>query len=330
MNWGGDLAEMDSYFEITSGSPDLQLTAVNPTGTRWREYKGIKAEIVLWYRLHDTPTDPWTMISDDKLRKLKSRDSSSLTFADMEDDYGSASLWLSADDNDLFQNGRVYEFELRAQCYKVLDGTAREVGETHSNPRIGIVDLQGPKIISWKVTHKVNKPTLGFPVCGIIFDEAVDCSHQSLKATITSRRAYSTRVGGVYCTGGFQQLNIVLHLTPQDDLDLWSGADVDVSISGIRDLFGNIYGDSGDLDGRRNLRQSIPVAFSLPLIPNFSGAERPWVMPDQEITNATVVETRRRIFPRGKVLTASHTFEEPDEEPDGQYNPNSSPSAGSI
>eukprot|EP00984_Skeletonema_dohrnii_P030152 scaffold21373_cov72-Skeletonema_dohrnii-CCMP3373.AAC.1 len=312
--WGGDLSAMDSYFEITSGSPDLQLTAVNPTGTRWNEYEGMRTDIDLWYRLHDTPTDPWKVIPHNLMRLSKTRDSASSTgFADKEDKSGSASLWLSADENNLFQNGRVYEFELRALCYKVEEGgtEAREVGETRSNPRIGIVDLQGPKIISWKVTHKLNKPTLGFPVCSIIFDEAVDCSHQSLKATITAKRVNTTRVGGVYCTGGSQQLNIVLNLKPEDDVDLWSGSDVDVSISGIRDLFGNVYGESGDLFGRRELRQSIPVTFTLPIIPAFSGAERPWIMPSQEIVNATVAESRRRAFPSGTVLTTSHMFEEP-------------------
>ena len=189
---------MDSYFEITSRSPDPQLTAVNTTGPRWLDYKGIKTDVVLCYCLHDTPTDLWTMISDDKLRTLKSRDSNSLTFDDKKDNFGPASLWISADDNDLFQNGHIYEFEMQAQCYKVLeDGTARKVGETRSKPRIGIVDLQGPQIISWKVTHILNKPTLGFPVCSIIFDEAVDCSHQSLKSTITAKRVNSTRVDGV-------------------------------------------------------------------------------------------------------------------------------------
>ena len=91
-------------------------------------------------------------------------------------------------------------------------------------------------------------------------------------------------------------------------------------------MFGNSYGNSGELAGRRNLGQSIPVTFFLPPIPNFSGAERPWTMPSQENLNATVVETRGRIFPRGKVLTASHTFEEPD----GQYNPTPSHSTSSI
>ena len=111
---------MNSHFELTSKRPDLDITAVNPTGKRWRDTDGIEVEIGLFYRLHDDPSDSWKAVPNTitLTRILRSRDSPASAFAEKEADFGRATLWVSADDNDLFQSGRRYEFQLRSQCYK--------------------------------------------------------------------------------------------------------------------------------------------------------------------------------------------------------------------
>lgn len=335
---------MDGKFSFTSEDPNLDLTAVNPTGTRWRDNDDVKVEVTLWFRQADQITDPWQKLPDTVLRKKRDsvdRSSDSSTFADEEDSFGSATLWLSADDNEIFRNGVRYEFELRSQCSAIEDGEERMVGEMRSGPRLGIVDMQGPQIISWKMTQTVNKPTLGFPICSILFDEAIDCSHPSLEATITTRdgNVHETKDAGVYCTGRLQQLNVVLQLDPdEDDVDVWSGTNVDVSITGIRDIFGNLYGVDGALSGRRKLRPHlrrhlvldeimtiIPMNFTLPSIPNFTGTERPWVMPNQESVNSTVETERNRFLPRGMVLPSSHSFKEFDPKSGPTLSPTSTP-----
>ena len=178
---------MNSHFELTSKRPDLDITAVNPTGKRWRDTDGIEVEIGLFYRLHDDPSDSWKAVPNTitLTRILRSRDSPASAFAEKEDDSGRATLWVSADDNDLFRSGRRYEFELRSQCYKNIGGNDRAVGETRSGPRLGVVDFKGPRIMSWKTTQLLDKPTLGFPICSLIFDKGIDCSRPSFAAVVT-------------------------------------------------------------------------------------------------------------------------------------------------
>ena len=163
------------------------------------------------------------------LRTLRSRDSPASAFAEKEDDFGRDRLWVSVHDNDLFRSGRRYEFQLRSQYYKNIGGNDRAVGETRSGPRLGVVDFKGPRIISWKTTQHLNKPTRGFPICSLIFDERIDCSHPSLAAVVTGSGGMSKQ-GDVYCTSRLQQLNAMLPLISQEDVDLWSGTEIGVSI----------------------------------------------------------------------------------------------------
>jgi len=257
-------------------------------------------------------TESWREIPGFSLRSLQDRGSSRGTFVEKEDSLGSATLWLSADDNDIFRNNGIqYEFELRSQCLVTsMDGAVRKVGETRSGPRAGIVDLHGPKIISWAVTQKLNAPTLGFPICKVMFDEAIDCSHPSLKATIKTVGQQKEIEGGVYCTGRSQQLNVVLQLESQDDVTFWNEADIDVEILGVQDIHGNQYGNDGRISSTRHrfLKDEIhPIRmnFTTPSIPNLTGVENPWIMPDQAQIQSMLDEELQRSLPLN-ILSSSH------------------------
>lgn len=320
VNWGGELKEMDGKIQITTEERDLSVTAVNPTGTRWREYDDITVEVSLWYREYDSITEPWKKVPDSALRASRDRTSSFVSFVDKEDLFGSSTLWLSADNNYLFRSGVRYEFELRSQCNSVLtNGSYQQIGETRSGARLGIVDLKGPRLISLAITQNLNVPTLGFPVCKVIFDEAIDCSHPSLQAIIKSKADNRSFEGGVYCTGLLQQLNIVLQLDSEEKIAFWSEADIEVDIFGVRDIHGNLYGVDGNISSERQLSpcfnstadcKHITMNFTAPSIPNHSGPISKWVMPTKEEVILLVEEERNRILPHHASLASSHTYQE--------------------
>mmetsp|Transcript_9072 Transcript_9072/g.13923 ORF Transcript_9072/g.13923 Transcript_9072/m.13923 type:complete len:859 (-) Transcript_9072:114-2690(-) len=322
VNWGGELKEMDGKIQITTEKRDLSVTAVNPTGTHWRDYDDITVEVSLWYREYDSITEPWKKVPDSALRALRDRTSSFVSFVDKEDLFGSSTLWLSADSNSLFRSGVRYEFELRSQCNSVLaNGSYQQIGETRSGTRLGIVDLKGPRLISWAITQNLNVPTLGFPVCKVIFDEAIDCSHPALHAIIKSKADNRSFEGGVYCTGLLQQLNIVLQLDSEEKIAFWSEADIEVDIFGVRDIHGNLYGVEGNISSERQLSpcfnstadcKHITMNFTAPSIPvpNQSGPISKWVMPTKEEVISLVEEERNRILPRHASLASSHSYQE--------------------
>ena len=134
-----------------------------------------------------------------------------------------------------------------------------------------------------------------------------------------------SKQGDVYCTGRLQQLNVVLPLISQEDVDLWSGTEIGVSITGVRDVFGNLHGKTGtgdidappsnlrrglesqeNIDSKEEVSLTIPMNFTLPMIPNLDGTERKWEMPSDENMISMVNKERDRILPRGFVLSSSH------------------------
>jgi hypothetical protein len=299
----------------------LALTAVNPAGIPWSSYNDINMNVNLYYRLHHNPTDEWKMIPENTLRSAKHKNSTHYSnFNDIEDTSGQATLWLSADGNDIFESGQTYEFELRSVCFESSDDmTAREVGQMRSGPRLGVVDIAGPKLMSWKITQNVNQPTLGFPICSLAFDEAIDCSHQSLSAVVigTNRSSTARKVSApVYCTSFLQQLNVVLQFTSQEEVDFWSGLKVDVEIFGIYDVFGNIYGERGTaiiqsqlLRGLKTSKDYIvPMTFTIPMIPKLNGNEGQWILPSQTSLNGAVKEEIKRIVPHA-ALPFAHIYD---------------------
>jgi len=111
----------------------------------------------------------------------------------------------------------------------------------------------------------------------------------------------------VYCTGRSQQLNVVLELALQDDVEFWSQADIEVEISGIRDVHGNMHGQDGSFSGRRlEAKQPVRMNFTVPVIPDLDGSEKPWVVPSNESINAMVEEERQRMLPLGIALPTAH------------------------
>merc|ERR1712086_996096 len=105
------------------------------------------------------------------------------TFVDQETN-GGAALWLSADDNQLFRDETLYLLELRTTCTRTISEQIIKVGETRSGQRLGVVDTAGPLLISLDQPRNVKTATLGFPVARFGFNEAIDCTHPALEASI--------------------------------------------------------------------------------------------------------------------------------------------------
>jgi hypothetical protein len=165
--WGGDLKEAGSYITITQKSPSISISAVNPTGKRWRDYDDFNVDVGLYYREHNIETAYWKRVPERNL--LSSRVNGQVTnFIDKEDSSGRASIWITAKDNNLFVDGVKYEFYVATSCYeRQKDGTARLAGGMQSSIRLGVVDMTPPEIMSVTFMNEVESPTRILQICSI-------------------------------------------------------------------------------------------------------------------------------------------------------------------
>jgi hypothetical protein len=322
VTWGGMLVDSMSYFSITSGSPDLPVTAINPTGRPWREYDDISISVDLYFREHSDPNAGWKPVLREYLLPRRSEDTSDwefndlviTSFVDKEDDFGKATLWLNGENNNLFVDGQLYEFELHSVCLQIEEnGNAVEVGRMKSGIRIGIVDMEGPEVMSFIYPNELAQPMKSFPLISILFNEAVDCLHPMLRATVTMYEGNITftKVAKTYCSGLSQQLNVIVRVD-LEEVNALSSGNARVDVYGIHDLFGNKLGETGKetIDKIRFLQSTdnqtmnevkLTLNMSMPLIPNFDGSESEWFTPSEQELVSNQEEVFKRLIPLDEI-----------------------------
>jgi hypothetical protein len=323
--WGGDLQREDAKFELSVNEPDLALSSVNPSGTAWRDAEGLTVDVAAWAKMYDYVNADWFKIPFDNLRQLRGRESEhGMTFVEQETN-GGAALWLSADDNQLFRDETLYLLEFRATCTRDIDGQIITVGKTHSGQRLGVVDTAGPLLISLDQPSNVKTATLGFPVARFEFNEAVDCTHPALEASVLNT-AGARRLGLVYCTANAKIVNVVLQMDSEEEKWVWSNSQTTVELLGVRDIFGNEFrGPAPRLDtynstrtqfqpDRRVLYRSLSGGNALSLVTNFTmasipnateGSEsKPWVLPPAGEVEKLVQNQRDRILPPDLIVAS--------------------------
>lgn len=312
--WGGSLKNPGDHFRITQAEPDLAVVAVNPLGTKWSAGYNVDVTVSLWARRFMPETSPWFKV-DNKFLRTKIESSESSSFTEKQDKNGFSTLYLSAE-NALFINGERYLLELRSECTKKTEqGAEVKLGETRSGARLGVVDMDGPKLISHTSTVRVKKAVAGFPVAKLLFDEPIDCAHRDLRANVFQHKQPSIKgKAGVYCSGNMNQLHVVLRVKSLDEIRTWSSASIGVEISGIRDIYGNWFGQNGRYSsGPRGLNtlQNITMRFTAPKIPMDSGFDNtPWIMPNRTKTEALLKAELERKLPSGYAYSSMNSADD--------------------
>jgi hypothetical protein len=302
VNWGKALVGPDMKFELSGDNPELELVAINPTDTAWRDVSLIDdVYVTLHGKLYDDVSADWFLIGSEHLRSRPGNDSPpGASFVEQEESDGSSTLWLSTgDDEQVFRSGERYILEIRAQYMKTLeDGLLRPVGEKRSGPRLGIVDFAGPSLISVDTPRSVKSSTKGFPAARFLFDEAIDCSPSLLRATISNSN--TTIEGSVYCTSFSTQVNVVLELESENSVRTWSESSATVSLDGVRDIFGNQAQEA----------QPMLITFKMPALLPLDGATNEYQIPSiQELSNSTQRE-RDLLLPPSFIVPDSFASEE--------------------
>ena len=334
--WGGDLKNPEDHFKITQAEPNLALTALNPLGREWSVGKDVEVTVSLWARLYEPVGSPWVKVDNQYLRVAREADAASSSFENNQDENGFSTLHISAE-RDLFRDGERYLFELRSECIRVNRGRRVALGETKSGVRLGVVDMNGPEIVSQTSTTRIKAAVAEFPVAKILFNEPIDCTHPSLGANvyqINPRRGefIAKRIEGkavVYCTGNMHQLHVVLKVETKEEMESWSHVKIDVKIHGIRDIYGNLYGETGRYAARgRRLQEAQPIAmnFTSPSIPQGEGFnDSPWFMPSSAEMAAELRHLQERALPTGFTYSSINLADEfvvdsPSPEPGSETN----------
>lgn len=313
VSWGDDLEDPGEHFKLTRANPVLALTAINPLGVRWSTIEGVDVKVSLWARLYKPLTSEWFRVDNKFLRIGKDSSSMSSSFEDKQDESGFATLYLSPE-RALFRDGERYLLELRADCTDPSRGTA--LGQTRSGARLGVVDMNGPKVTSQTSTVRIRAAVAGFPVAKMFFNEPIDCSHPDLQATIL--QANDTTIRGrteVYCTAGMRQLHVVLQLVTEEEVQLWNGVNIVIEVFGIRDIYGNLYGEEGTISstGRRlSVADTVSMNFTGPEIPKDQGFDdSPWIVPNRSEYENELERTLEALLPTGLAFSSFHVEDEP-------------------
>jgi len=324
--WGGSLKEAGSYITLTQKDPMISISAVNPTGKRWRDYDNFKVDVSLYYREHNVPTAGWKIVPERNL--LSSRvNGESTTFLDKEDSSGRSSIWISAKDNNLFVDGVMYEFYLATSCYERLeDGTALLAGEMQSGIRLGVVDMSPPEIMSVTFMNEVEKPTRNLQICSILFNEPIDCSNPLLQVDVILRISFLLgkpnffkKTAKTYCTSQLQQLHVLLPLESLEEIDTWSQKNVSITMKGIYDIFGNRFGNivfteesAKEIRKRRTVNDVsggnetlVTINMFIPEIPQYDESEAESNLPNETIMKTVQKDILTSMFPLDVIPTIS-------------------------
>ena len=193
-----------------------------------------------------------------------------------------------------------------------------------SGTRLGVVDMKGPELRSWNCIRSINEPMQNFPICTMIFDEAIDCLHSSLTAVVTAsgKDDNMTIVANHYCTAMSQQLNIVVDTRNLNSIDDWKERNVTVAVAGVYDIFGNAFGENIMVqNNRRRFLQDksnanktvIPIILrtNFPDIPNSSKTTiARWELPTEEEMIRGMKEYKESLLPIGAGIPYEHIFKE--------------------
>ena len=211
----GDVAGKPNQVEVTLRNPDYALRA-------WRDDSRLRSVELVYRRVGGIT---WTTAVS--VARLP------LQFPESEDDYGYATQFW---DVSTVPDGR-YEIEARTECTVASDVAAHGINGMHTMPIRGWMDRRGPRLFGREV-HPADELHSAEDPISATFDEELDCG-LPYTFTVTMKIGwiiFHTNEIPVFCEGR----TIHLELPPTLPLTKVFGQRINVTISGVRDVAGNV------------------------------------------------------------------------------------------
>lgn len=284
IEWDGNLLDTTSTWLLSSNSPQFPLHYRRGPAI----LEGVESEISLWALRYENGLSYGDWI---ELVSFQSNATSLVSYLDIIE-------------VDLVNGGR-YIFELRVSCTK----NNQTAGSERSGRRLGMYDTHGPELVTWTPINTIRSNTDVLPVALFSFDEPIDCSAPSLRATVTQTETLEEVEGVISCTSNLNELTVSI-IIEEGKTALWNQTEVSLSLTGVQDIFGNLAFEVSVSERHLGATEEagLGVYLSTPSLQARAGeANRTfWDMPNAEEYVAMVDAMYAWFLPRDQILTSTY------------------------